>query len=177
MVSSKPRPWAELLQLVPVISLALPFVIQGSVDLAQAKSGFLIGALLSLPITGLVIAKKQALNPILIGTALWLWLGAIAFSVPIDAIATWLGQTQAFGLFVGALGVGILTTAVSPHGYIGCPSADAAWVRRSSLILLGVTVAAVVWAWFFRGDVRVGGGLPFIIINVTRRVICRRAPQ
>jgi hypothetical protein len=44
------------------------------------------------------------------------------------------------------------------------------------LRLLGLTLVIVAWAWFFRHDIRVGGGLPFIVLNVARRVMGRRAP-
>ncbi len=175
MASNKPRPWAELLQLLPVISLALPFILQGAVDLERAKWGFVVAALLTIPVTAIVLVRQQVLNPILLGTALWLWLGALAFNVPVSALAAWLSQTQALGLFLGALLVGVVTTFTSPAGYIGCPSDDADWVRRSSFVLLGVTVALVLWAWFFRNDIRLGGGLPFIVLNVTRRVMCQRS--
>ena len=79
MPTEKNAVWAELIQLVPVVSLALPFIVQGSVDLRQAASGFVVAALLTLPVTAWVAARKQLLNPILVGTALWLWLGAAAF--------------------------------------------------------------------------------------------------
>ena len=37
--SSQNPVWAELVQLVPVLSLALPFVLQGAVDLSRAANG------------------------------------------------------------------------------------------------------------------------------------------
>jgi hypothetical protein len=169
--------WVELVQLVPVVSFALPFVLSGEVDLSQADSGFLLGAVLFVVVTGLVAAKKHVLNPILIGTGLWLVVGAVAFSIPVPPLAAWLVSVQALALFLGAAAVGVVTTFGSPYGYIGGRAANRAWVRKSSLALLLLTVAALGWAWVFRGDVRVGGGLPFIVLNVARRVILRRAPR
>ena len=169
--------WAELIQLVPIISLALPFIVAGKVDLARAAPGFLLGALLALPISAAVVWRKYLLNPILVGTGLWLWLGLLAFYVPVPALKTWLIETQAFGLFLGALLAGVVTTLWSPAGYIACASADPRWTRKASLGLLGLTLVIVIWAWLFRHDIRVGGGLPFIVLNVVRRVIGRRAPS
>jgi len=168
--------WAELLQLVPIISLALPFIIEGKTDVGRAGLGFLVGALLTLPISAAVVWRKHLLNPILVGTALWLWLGLLAFYVPVPALTTWLVHTQAFGLFVAALLVGLGTMVLSPWGYIAYRSSDPRWNRRASLRLLGLTVVVVVWAWLFRHDVRIGGGLPFIVVNVARRVLARKAP-
>lgn len=175
---TKPRNpvWAELLQLVPIISLAFPFIVQGKVDLARAGSGFLIGALLTIPITALVVARKHLLNPILVGTNVWLWLGALAFAVPVPALADWLRQTQAFALFASALVAGVVTTFLSEHGYVACYSTDSGWIRRTSLGLLALTAVVVTWSWIFRHDIRLGGGLPFIVLNVVRRVLTVRAP-
>jgi hypothetical protein len=152
--------------------LAFPFIVQGEVDLSRAAGAFLVAALLTMPVTLTVLVRGHLLNPILAGTALWLWLGAIAFNLPAAAAATWLTETQAFGLFVSSLGVGLVVTFASPYGYVACRSSDPAGRRRASLILLAATVVVVAWAWWFRGDIRVGGGLPFIVLNVVRRSLC-----
>jgi hypothetical protein len=168
--------WAELVQLVPIISLAFPFIVAGKVDLSRAAPGFLLGALLTLPVSAAVLWRKHRLNPILLGTGLWLWLGLLAFYLPVPALVAWLIETQAFGLFALALVVGIAATLLFPSGYTACASSDPRWIRKASSGLLGLTVAIVLWAWFFRHDIRLGGGLPFIALNVARRVIGRKAP-
>jgi hypothetical protein len=177
MASKRNPAWAELVQLVPVISLAFPFIVAGKVDLARAGTGFVIGAILTVPIVGLLIARKHILNPILVGTGLWLWLGAVAFSANLSGVVNWLVHTQAVGLFVAALLVGMVAHVVSPYGYVACASPDRRWIKRASLGLLGLTVVIVAWSWLFRHDIRLGGGLPFITLNVVRRVLVRRAPR
>jgi hypothetical protein len=168
--------WAELLQLVPILTLAFPFIVAGEVDLGRANLGFLAGALLSVPIA-LVVARRQCLqNPILIGTNLWLWLGAIGFNAHVTGLMAWLVRTQAFGLFVAVLGVGLVSAWLLPNGFVACRSDDTRWLRRASLGLLGLTMASVVWSWIFRDNIRLGGGLPFIVLNVARRVLSLRAP-
>jgi hypothetical protein len=96
--------------------------------------------------------------------------------LPLPAAVAWLGETQAFGLFASALVVGVMTTFLSPVGFVGCRHDDARWVRRASYGLLAFGAAAAAWAYVFRADVRVGGGLPFIAWNLARRVVVRRAP-
>lgn len=176
MATRKNPVWIELLQLLPVLSFAFPIIWEGRVDLERAGPGFVVGALLTLPVGGVVVRSKHLFNPILIGVGLWLWIGAIAFQVPVESVKAALASTRAFGMFVTAFLVGLAATWLSPHGYVGCRSADAAWVRRASLGLLGVTAATVGWAWFTRHDVRLGGGAPFIVLNVARRVLGLRAP-
>lgn len=174
-VSRNPA-WAELVQLVPIIVLALPFILAGKVDLSRAAPGFLVGAVLTVPISGAVLARKHLLNPILIGTAVWLWLGVVAFYVPVGSLAAWLTETQAFGIFAAALGVGAVATFVLPTGYIACRSDDPRWTRKASLGLLALTMVVVIWSWTYRHEIRAGGGLPFIVLNVARRVVTLRAP-
>lgn len=171
------KAWAELVQLVPVVTLAFPFIVHGRVDLSLAASGFLVGAVLAVPISLLVLWAKQPLNPILVGTALWLWLGALGFNLPIPALARWLTSTQAVGLFVGAFVAGSAATLTSSLGFLACRGVEGALARRYSFVLLALSGALVVWSWIFRHDVRLGGGLPFIVLNVARRVLCRRASR
>ena len=71
--------------------------------------------------------------------------------------------------------VGVLAMLFSRSGYIGYRHDDARWVRRASAALLALTALAGAWAFWFRTDVRVGGGLPFIVVNVVRRIMIRRA--
>ena len=172
---SQPPSWAELLQLVPVISLALPIILSGDVDLPSMSLAFTVATGLAMLITGGLAHRGVTLNPVLLGTALWLGLGAVGFGLPVAALASWLAETQAFGLFACALGVGLIATLRGGAGYIGAAHEDPSWVRSRSLALLGVTALAVGWAWVFRHDVRLGGGLPFIVVNVTRRVLIARS--
>ena len=181
MLAPVPNPkqpvWAELVQLVPIVSFALPFVLKGEVDIGRAAGGFAVGALLAIVVSVLVVRLGHVLNPILVGTGLWLCLGASAFNVPVEPLAALLAKTQALGLFVAAFIVGVVTMLFSRSGYIGCRHDDAGWVRRASAALLVLTALAAAWAFWFRSDVRLGGGLPFIVLNVARRLTIRRAPH
>ncbi len=176
MPTPKNKAWAELVQLVPIVSLALPFIVSGSVDLSRARSGFLLAAALSVVVSIVVLLARQLLNPILVGTGLWLCLGALAFGLPIRGVASWLVDTQAFGLFAAAWAVGLVATFAFRYGYVACSNANARWIRQASLGLLALTSVCVAWAWVFRHEIRLGGGLPFIVLNVARRLACRRAP-
>jgi len=169
--------WAELIQLVPIVSFALPFIVKGEVDLSRAQQTFLLAAVLTIPATFLVTRRGLALNPILVGTSFWLWVAAIAFNAHLDSASAWLVWAQGAGLFLAIFAVGVLTTLASPHGYIGARHPDGRWVRRASLLLLGATALALLWAYWFRSNIRLGGGLPFIVVNVVRRVVIVRAAR
>jgi hypothetical protein len=172
--TSNNRVWAELIQLIPIISFALPFIIRGGVDLGRANQGFLVAALLTLPVSAVVLRNRYLLNPILIGTGVWLWLGAIAFNGHIELLRALLLQTQGFGLFLAVFACGVVTTLCLPSGYIGCRHPDVGWVKRASLSLLALSGGAVVWAYYMRTNIRLGGGIPFVVLNVVRRVVIVR---
>jgi hypothetical protein len=175
--TSKNPAWAELIQLLPIVNFALPFIVRGEVDLEHARRAFLFSALLTLPISALVLRRGYVLNPILLGTAVWLWLAAVAFGSHVESLRLWLVQSQGFALFVAIFVTGLSMSLLSPHGYIGARSTDVRWVKRTSLSLLGLSAVALVWAYYFRQNIRLGGGLPFIVLNVVRRVLIVRADR
>jgi hypothetical protein len=170
-------PWAELVQLVPIVTLALPFILAGKIDFERAGAALLVAALLTLPASAFVLAKGWVLNPILVGTALWLWLAAAAFRAPLPRIVALLSDAQGAGLFAGVLAVGVVTTVASPHGFVGCRHPNRAWLLRASLLLLALSALTLGWSWVFRQNIRLGGGLPFIVLNVARRMLVLRAPK
>lgn len=169
--------WAELVQLVPVVTLASSFLVTGEVDLGRAGPLFAVAAVLTVPATGLVWWRGHAANPILLGTAIWLWIGAAVFGAGSAAGTALLADARAAALFACALAVGVALTAASPGGYVGAASDDPAWTRRTSIALLAFTTAALLWSWMFRADLRLGNGVPFIVLNLARRALIARAPR
>jgi hypothetical protein len=161
---------------VPIVSLALPIILAGKIDFARAGTALLVAALLTIPVSALVLVRHAVLNPILVGTALWLWLAAIAFELGSPRLVAALSEAQAAGLFLGVVAVGVVTTTISPQGFVGTIHSDRAWIKQTSWWLLGLAVAVTAWAWVFRHNVRLGGGLPFLALNIARRRVILRAP-
>lgn len=165
---------AEVIQFAPILTLASTFVVSGEVDLGRAATLFVVAAAEAVVVTGVVLGLRARLNPVLLGTNLWLILGALGFGVPVEPLAELLGRLQATGLFACALAAGAVLTAASPAGYLGVDLPSRRTVLVGSLVLLGLTAAAVAWSSVFVDDVRLGGGLPFILLNVSRRVLGRQ---
>jgi hypothetical protein len=175
--SARPNPvWAELVQLVPIVSLALPIILAGKIDFSRAGTALFVAALLTVPVSALVVLRHAVLNPILLGTALWLWVAALAFELGLPDLVGALSEAQGAGLFFGVVVVALGTTLFSPQGFIGTVHPDRAWIKRTSLLLLGLAIAVTAWAWTFRHNVRLGGGLPFLVLNIVRRRLILRAP-
>jgi hypothetical protein len=166
--------WAEIVQLVPVVTLALPFIVSGNVDLSEVSGNVLVAALLTIPATGVVMAKGHTLNPIALGTAVWLWLGSAALYLTLEPLRGWLLDAKGLGLFALVFLTGCAVTLGSDAGFLGYRGSSARARNRTSAVLLATSAGCVVWAWVFRHDVRIGGGLPFIVLNVLRRRLIAR---
>lgn len=164
----------DAVQFVPVITLASSFVFSGEVHLERAGTLFVIAGVGAVVINGVLLFMKVQLNPVLVGANLWLCMGALAFGFALDGMAGVLAQLQAGGLFACVLLVGIAFTAVRPTGYIGMQHPNPATVKKMSIILLILTGAILTWSLVHVENIRLGGGLPFIILNLTRRVMIRR---
>ncbi len=164
----------EAVQFVPVLALAAGFVLSGEIDLAVAGPRFAIAAALAVFIVGGLAWKRTPLNPFLLGADLWLLVGALVFNVPIPPVADLLARLGGGGLFVGALLAGTSYTIRSPRGYLGVIVPQ---TRALSIVLVILTAAAVIWASRRPEDVRLGSALPFIGINVLRRVMGRVASR
>ncbi len=169
--------WAELVQLVPVVTLASSFLVHGEVDLTRAGPLFGVAAALTLPVHAAVWWKGHLVNPIALGAAAWLWTGALVFAAGWAPGVTWLADARAAPLFADALAVSVILAASSPTGCMGARSDDPAWVRRASAAMLVFTAAALAWSWTFRADLRVGNGLPFIALNLARRALVALAAR
>lgn len=164
-------------QFIPVITLASSFIVSGGVDLSRAATLFVISGIGAFVITSALIIRKIQLNPVLLGTNIWLCAGALAFGVPVPALANVLAKAQAAGLFVCVLGVSVPLMIFSPAGFIGMPHPDPKTVRKLSLRLFVAAAVVFVWSIIMVDNIRLGGGLPFILLNVTRRMMMRRAAK
>ncbi len=174
-MASRKKAIQEFVQFLPVIGFASSFLVTGDVDLERAGPLFIISALGAVAITAVLLRRRVLLNPILFGSNLWLCLGAVAFGVPIPPLAGLLGQLQATALYVCIFSCGLVFSTGRPTGYIGMRHADPRVIRKLSAAMMGLTAIALVWSHLHVDNIRLGGGLPFIILNVTRRVMIRRA--
>ena len=160
----------EAIQFVPTLALAAGYVIAGEIDFSVAGTRFLIAALLVVPIFGWLAFKGTRQNPILVGSNLWLIVGAIGFNLHIDSLQNLLIDAAGGGLFVGSLLAGVVYTVARPEGFVGV---EGPRKMLFSGILVALTAASMVWALGRPEDIRLGAALPFIGLNVVRRMMGR----
>lgn len=172
------KAFTEVAQFVPIITLASSFIVKGSVDMNQASVLFVVSGIMAVAVTIWLLAIRITLNPILLASNIWLVFGAVAFGIPIPLLADLFGETNAALLFAAVLAVGITQTTLRVStGFIGLGNASPQTIRKLSMILLGVAALAFCWAMIFRDNIRVGGGLPFIVLNVVRRILIKRGAR
>ncbi len=163
----------EIIQFAPIITFASSFVVSGEVDLSMAGNLFLLAGGLASIITVVVVFAKGHLNPVLLGTNVWLLVGAASFGLAIETMMDFLSEWQASALFGCVLLTGIVLTLRSRRGFIGM-DAEPSTIKRASLVLIVLTALAVVCSVLLKDNIRLGGGLPFIVLNVSRRIVIRR---
>ena len=88
----------EVVQFIPIIGFAFPFLVAGEVDVTTAAMPFMVTALLAVLITTGVAIMRAPVNPILLGSGLWLLLGAIGFGGGIAPLANALAALQGASL-------------------------------------------------------------------------------
>lgn len=168
------KPLVEVVQFIPVLTLAAGFVLAGEIDLSVAAGRFAIAAVLAVVIVGGLAWKKVKQNPFLVGADLWLLVGAVSFNVPIEPVKAAMVAAGGGGIFLGALVVGLAYTLSQPEGYLGVVSER---TRALSAVLLVLTAAGAAWAMAHPDSIRLGAALPFIGVNVLRRVMGRIASR
>ncbi len=117
-----------------------------------------------------LLARKKPANRLILGANIWLIAGAVAAYLE---LWWWLRLYQQFGeasLFVSMLVVGMVSTWLSPSGFVAKlgPSVE---VRRASLLLLASVLVALVVAVYFRGEVKYAAVLPVIALSWFNRFL------
>ncbi len=169
-----PEAVLELVQFVPILTFAVPFMTAGAVDLSAAGGGFLRATVLAVVVTVALHRWQHPRNPIHAATDAWLLVGAVAFSVPLEGVAGLYSTWGALSLFAVVALWGALQLATGRGGFLLGSAATPTQLRKLTPVMIALTLAAIGWAWWWLGDIRIGGGLPFIGLNVVRRVLLKR---
>ncbi len=169
-----PEAVLELLQFVPILTFALPFMAAGAVDLGAAGGGFVRATLIALAVMGLLKWLDHPQNPIHVATNGWLLVGALAFAVPVSPLTELYAEWGALSLFGGVALWGGVQLGSGRGGFLLGSVATTRQLRVLTPVMIGLLGLAMVWAWIFQDNLRLGGGLPFITLNVVRRVLLKR---
>ena len=134
------------------------------------EAAFEIAGIVAAVIVGFLFIARITMDNFMLGTSLFLVLGAVMFLFNVVALEYLYGFYMEAMLFASILFVGIVTTFFSSTGFIGV-AGEAVQVRRASIyLLLGVVVAGVL-AILLHGDVLNGFVIPWFIVLSLRHVL------
>ena len=131
---------------------------------------FKVGALVALAELAVLLLRATPANRLILGVNLWLVAGGVA---AFTEQWWWLKGYQRLGeagLFVSMLLVGLVTSALSPIGFVAA-SGTRIRVFFASLTLLTAVAVALAMSVHYRGDVRLAAVLPVIALSWLYRVL------
>lgn len=128
---------------------------------------FYIGALLAITLTTFQYSAGLILDRLMLGANLFLVAASFFFFFNINPCLTILGAYKGPSFIACVLFIGIITTFFTKPGFIGIASTDRKKIVHTSLILLGCTVAAFLWAIIFNSyGLFISAIFPFIALRI-----------
>lgn len=166
---------APLLQFLPLAIFATyAFWAGGAPTHERWHSAFLIGGPLALVQLAVLVRLREPMNRLALGADAYLLAGALAVVVRQWHVLTLYGVLQEAAVFAWMVVIGIATTLGSRAGYVGVLAADRVRLRRYSLYLLALTLAATGSALVFRGHGTLAVGVPLMALTLARRQLAER---
>ncbi len=135
---------------------------------------FALGSGLSLGRIIVSLWRKRPINPLAIGTDLYLFFGLLACLTQSEWMISLVSSSQAAGLLVALLITGAISTFASSRGYIFAEAGNRTAVVKMSIVLLAVTSAATALSFKFRGDTLYSGVIPVVAVAICQRLLRRR---
>jgi hypothetical protein len=123
--------------------------------------------------TALLVRLGATLNRIYLGIALYFVSGTLALLTRWPWLNEEYGRLEGTAMLYWVLATGISFTLFDKRGYTGV-DAPPATVRRSSWLLLGITLAATIVSWYFMGNRVFSSFLPFIAVFAAHGIIKAR---
>ncbi len=141
------------------------------------ERAFVLGGVAAVVQMALVLRRRAPVNRLLLGANLYLLVGGLATVTRQWRVLVLYGVLAEAGIFVAILLVGLVTTSVSPAGYVGRRHPDRRKVRRYSLVLLGLTAAGLAVTVVFRGSGTWPVALPLLVVAIANQVLAHRLDQ
>ena len=124
----------------------------------------------------ILLWRSAPVNRLILGANLWLVAGGLA---AVLEQWWWLKGYQQLGeasLFTSMAVVGLVTTALSPAGFVAAVGPRRA-VVLASLGLLAAVCLALLAALYFRGNVKFAAVIPVIALSWLNRLLRRTVPS
>ena len=126
---------------------------------------FYAGGLAALVCIVFCLSQRTMFKRIMLGINLYLLSGGLALITHQWWLNNLYGNLQASGMLLWVVGIGVVTLAVSPGGFVGVVCEDKMKVKQYSLYLLIASICAFLLSFWFRGGDRLLAEIiPFVTL-------------
>lgn len=162
-VYQKPSDWPKFIKFLPLTGFMVYARMKGMTSLAWQEA-FYVAGLLALIVFAVLWYKKITLDRLMLGMNLFLFSAAVGFFFNIEPLLNFYEAYKGVALLGNVAIVGILSTLFFPAGFIGIVHSD---TMKSSLILLGASILAVIWSVIMNTQgIALSAALPFILLKI-----------
>lgn len=138
------------------------------------KLPFWVSGLAALLVILGFLYRKILINRVFLGINLYLITGALAFVTGQWWLNDAYGHFQASGMIVWIIIVGVLSTLISPHGFVGADPSEGNRVTQMSGWLILLSLGAFAISYAFRGERFYSEILPFGALFVGQTFLKRK---
>jgi len=132
---------------------------------------YLLASVLGLGAIIYLYRNSIILNRIFLGITLYFCSGLIGLLIEWDWLNHVYGELEALGMLYWILLVGIMSSIMSPYGFLGMRNPGYFSKTQGSLLLLLSCLIATAVATFFINNILLGEWLPFIFIFSVRSLL------
>ncbi len=138
------RKMLNITQAVPLSTFLLYLRLIDTTIAHNWEGPFILSGLIAIGVIGLCVLKKRPMNRLFLGINLYLISGGLAFITHQYWLNQLYNELHASGMLLWIILVGIISTVVSPRGFIGAESQARDLIIKYSLYLLLISVLGFV---------------------------------
>ena len=105
----------------------------------------------------------------------YLFSGGLAFITHQWWLNEAYGQLQASGMILWIIIIGVISTLVSPSGFLGVNFSDTTNVKKFSGYMIAVSLCAFIISYTFRGNRLFSETIPFVGLFVGQAILKKKA--
>ncbi len=134
------------------------------------RQAFYVSSMCAFVVIAFLLYKKVIIDRLRFGINLFLIAGSCAFLTESESVLRFFEMYKGVAFFGGIVLVGIITTFFSSYGFVGVSVINKQKLKKSSLILLGTAIVALVWSFFMNDyGTLVSIVVPFVGLRLLRK--------
>ncbi|MCG8529497.1 MAG: hypothetical protein MI749_02410 [Desulfovibrionales bacterium] len=138
---------------------------------------FMVSGLAAIVVTSICLHKKISLNRIFLGINIYLCCGGLTFATKQWWLTRVYEHFQASGMILWVIIIGLISTLVSPNGFVGVHSPDKKRIQTFSVYLILLSLGAFAVSYAFRGNALLSEMIPFVGLVVGYNVFKKKAME